>query len=449
MRKMLSMLHMLMVAVVVYGVHPGEVQATGAPTSGDISGSFTVTGSNSPTQISNMRITDLSGVEIASGLSNEALTRLNQYLIEFEISDLDGLDHVDVYVALYNTNSSVKETTSSGLIDAITSGVTTQSLVMRWLSPERSTYLETLDSGVFTAGATEVLVRIDESIDIVASPPAGIAGTLSPTNFNDLTNFSWIVPTDIPVGATELQSGISYRVTIPFQLSKVAPSSGVWNLGVQVFDRLQKEIDEPRTDQIFISTHLSTNDYGNSWYGEVSVVGSGTVTFPNVQAESGFQLAIQSGTSAVEVRFVANGPFQQEFLTDSTWANSSGVLAYLIADSGLNAITNELNRFALQVRRNELSGVIDVTSFVDLIPKSSGLVPLVTDNAYFQQGDSTPIESQKAVVAAIMSATPEAGITSRFEFQLRASNFLPSTGGTYNGNISVNISNVSPIGNDG
>jgi hypothetical protein len=450
MRKMLSMLHMLMIAVVVYGVHPGEVQATGAPTSGDISGSFTVTGSNSPTQISNMRITDLSGVEIASGLSNEALTRLNQYLIEFEISDLDGLDHVDVYVALYNTNSSVKETTSSGLIDAITSGVTTQSLVMRWLSPERSTYLETLDSGVFTAGATDVLVRIDESIDIVASPPAGISGTLSPTNFNDLTNFSWIVPTDIPVGATELQSGISYRVTIPFQMSKVAPSSGVWNLGVQVFDRLQTEIDEPRSDQIFISTHLSTNDYGNSWYGEVSVVGSGTVTFPVVPTST-FQLAIQSGTAAVEVRFLANGPFQQEFLTDSTWSTASGVLAYLIADSGLseddNIIQTEGNRFALQVRRNELNDDPDVTGFVDLVPKSSGVVPLSTDDAYFQEGDATPKESQKAMVASFMSSTSEAGITSRFEFQIRRSDkFL---NGTYNGNISVNISNVSPIGNDG
>lgn len=448
MRKLFTLLHMLMVAAVVFGVHPGEVQATDPPTSGDIPGSFTVTGSNSPTQISNMRLTELSGVEIASGLSNESLTRLQQFLIEFEITDLDGLDHVDVFVALYNTNSSVKETTSSGLIDAINSGVTTQSLVLRWLAPDRSTFLETLNSGLFTSGATEVFVRIDGSIDIEPSPPASSVGTVSPTNFNALTDFSWVIPTNIPVTATELQSGVSYRVTIPFQMSKVAPSSGVWNLGIQVFDRLQQEIDGPRSEQLFVSTHLSNNDYGNSWYGEVSVVGSGAVTFPVVPTST-FQLATQSGTSAVEVRFLANGPFQQEFLTDSTWATVSGVLAYLIADSGLseddNIIQTEGNRFALQVRRNELSGVIDVTDFVDLLPKSSGLVPLTTDEAYFQEGDANPKESQKGMVAAIMSATPEAGITARFEFQIRRSEkFL---NGTYNGNISVNISNVSPIPN--
>ena len=383
------------------------------------------------------------------------------------------------------------ETSSGAIIDAIDSGVTDSALVVRWLSKERSEYLSGLSDTTFAfpiaSGVDNFLVKSGTSVININSFNSGVEDFNTTTSFNAQPNVTWEVDqSNVLSGvSTVLQSGvvnvfdegsntptssgvrnIKYQVQIPFKLSKVAPSSGVWNVGIMVHDRLQQEIAIPRTDVVEDHYAFALGGYGNQWYGEVSIVSQDDkISFTNVAAGSGFQLADQSGvTSGIQVRFISNGTYNQQVQSDTTWNPTTTIptrpaFAYLVFNSGLEVtsgdslgrLDGEGNRFALQARRLLIEGDNgdDPTDFVDILPaavptSNDDLIPLKTDEDIYRLADANQVpqdEAKASVIRPISSAegTTEAGVVSTFEFQLRLSAVFQKT--TYNGNKSIGVTN--------
>jgi len=465
------------------------VEATNTP---PIDGSVSSFGFNNTTIISGVMITNTAGNEIDSGVGAAAdLTRLNDFILQFDVYDIDGFSNLDVYVVFFNTNSSSKETESGVMLTAINSGVNDRGLVVRWIAPERGEYLsglsvtesETYEFPV-NSGADTFLVKSGTTPISSGTYNSGVVDFVSTTDFNNFESVTWTVDNYSTSGtSTVLQSGvvndfdagtsgvrnIQYRVTIPFKLSKVAPSSGVWNVGVMVHDKLQQEIDLPNTG--IIEQHFSFSpEYFNQWYGEVSIVGNSGISFTDVPAGGGFQSVDQSGVaSGIQVRFTSNGTYNQQIQSDTTWRPAvtnpaRPAFAYLIFDSGLDATTGadkerldqEGNRFALQARRIKLGDADEDLSadWINIVPfeptqsniTNSGLVPDLEDLSLYQEANENqvPIGSPKSSrIGPINFAegTTEQGVVSIFEFQLRLSSVFQNT--TYRGKLTIGVSNVT------
>jgi hypothetical protein len=237
-------------------------------------------------------------------------------------------------------------------------------------------------------------------------------------------------------------------------MSKVAPTSGVWNLGIVVHDRLQNEINETRTNIQVVSTETADAAYANQWYGEVAIINGSSINFTDAPAGSGFLLSSPAGSSGVWLRFISNGLFQQQVQTGTTWdpvetGDFTPEFAYLIPNSGITdedgyvILRTEGNRFALTARRTTLNESSNETSFVEILPDgitSNLLVPPKNDNTAYNltRGEAKP--SLISAMADGLAATDEFGITSRFEFGIRVSRVFET--GVYNGTISIGISNT-------
>jgi hypothetical protein len=438
----------------------------------EVDGSVTSYGFNNPTILSDILITETSGVAITSGVEANSLTRTSEFVIQFDVFDLDGFQHLDVYVALFNTDGSSAESDSGVLITAINSGVEDRGLVLRWLAPERSTYLSGLSetySFDITSGQDNFLVKSGISPINSGTYNSGIEDFVTPTVFNANSGVTWVVNTSASALATESgvvntldasgvvesseDRNIKYRVTIPFTMSKVATSSGAWTVGVMIHDRLQQEISGSKTD-ILEDHYEFSAAYGNQWYGEVQIEGNDQITFTDVLAGSGFQIADQSGvTSGIQVRFISNGIYNQQVQSDTTWLPSvtitgRPVFAYLTTDSGLNdvndsVLTSSGNRFALQARRIEIGEVPGILEFVNILPKApaeNDPINLFNSNSavYRQPGGDASLPSRIGAIADAPGTT-EVGVMSIFEFQIRLSSVFQNT--TYSGNVTIGISN--------
>jgi hypothetical protein len=244
-------------------------------------------------------------------------------------------------------------------------------------------------------------------------------------------------------------------------MSKVAPSSGVWNLVIMVHDRLQQEIIGERTNVMVDTYKYAPAFYRNQWYGEVLIVGGNTVTFTNVEAGSGFQTSDQSGEArGIQVRFTSNGTYNQTVTSDTTWIPAvtiptRPIYAYLVFNSGFAAangtaarilLDEEGNRFSLGARRIKLGG--DATNldalFVEIFPTDvpaevDFILPLNNPAYRPVTGSNSSISSKSSDVNQALG-TDEFGVVSIFEFQLRLSPVVQNT--TYSGNLSIGVSNA-------
>ncbi len=463
-----------------------------------IDGSLRSYGFNNEATISGITITNSGGTVISSGAASETgdLTRTDSFFINFVVSDLDGFDHLDVYVVLFNNDRGVEEDSSGVMASQIDSGVTDRSFVVRWLAPERSVYLSGLslsptnetfefpiDSGV---GESNFLVKSGASSIDSNTYNSGIVDFVTPENFNANSPSTWRVTSGETPTATVTDSGvvnnfaagtsgirnIQYTVSIPFTMSKVAPSSGVWNVGIMVHDRLQQEITEERTDVMEDAYEYAPAYFKNQWYGEVLIVGNSDISFIDAPAGSGFQISDQSGlASGIQAQFISNGTYSQEMISDTTWSPAETIptrpaFAYLVFSSGLDSATGdsdtrlriEGNRFAIQARRIQLAMAGDTpnstntleATFVDIMPATSAgvttanLIPPLNSSIYqLANPDQTPIDSAKPGQIAVISTAPgtdELGVRSIFEFQLRLSSTFQNT--TYSGNLSIGVSNA-------
>jgi hypothetical protein len=445
-----------------------------------IDGSLSSFGYNNPATISGVKILDSNAVELGG---SDSLERLSDFIIEFDVFDIDGFTHLDVYVALYNNNSSTANA-DSGLLDVvINSGVNDNALVFRWIAPERSVYLSGLAETdpfdfSFESGVSSFLVKSGTTPLVVNSFNSGIEDFVSTSGFNARTDLTWEVTTsglntasglviqsgtvNTFSGTTVIASGtrnIGYRVQVPFKMSKVAPSSGVWNLGVVVYDRLQQEIDAPRTDLIEIQHQWATRAFANQWYGEVSILANSgldtVIRFTDVQAGSG---AFQTSDSGVTVRFTSNGNYNQQVQADTTWNPAQTFpnrvnFAYLVPSSGLSGgnlsdstqqgrLDSEGNRFALQARRLSLANDSGITTYEDIIIASEEMIPAITISGLYRQ-DTNPNNLKASLIRTIApdAGTDEQGILAEFDFALKLSPVFQNT--VYSGGISIGISNTT------
>jgi hypothetical protein len=449
-----------------------------------IDGSLSSFGYNNPATISGVKILYRSGVVLGNDVE---LERLDDFIIEFDVFDIDGFTHLDVYVALYNNNSATANT-DSGLLDVvINSGVNDNALVFRWIAPERSVYLSGLAETdpfdfSFESGVSSFLVKSGTTPVVVDSFNSGIEDFVSTSEFNARTDLTWEVTTsglntasglviqsgtvNTFSGTTVIASGtrnIGYRVQVPFKMSKVAPSSGVWNLGVVVYDRLQQEIDAPRTDLIEIQHQWATRAFDNQWYGEVNVLtnsGANTVIrFTDVQAGSG---AFQTSDSGVTVRFTSNGTYNQQVQADTTWNPAQTFpnrveFAFLVPSSGLSngvdfddagvqqgRLDSEGNRFALQARRLSNDGDGVIKDYEDIVITGSTLIPPIDNDEIYRQSVVQGEPNNTAIGSLIRtidsaSGTDEEGILAEFDFALKLSPVFQNT--AYSGGITIGISN--------
>jgi hypothetical protein len=328
-----------------------------------------------------------------------------------------------------------------------------------------------------TSGVDNVLVKSGTSTIDENTFNSGITDFETPAVFNAITGITWETASGVTSFSSVLQSGLvttlsgtevvdsgvrnlKYRVSIPFILSKVAPSSGVWNVGVMVHDRLQQEVETARTDEVVTYHVYASEPYENQFYGEVEILGPTAISFTNVIAgSSGFQTSDQSGLQGVQVRFISNGVYNQSVQTDSTWTplnrlNLFPEFAYLTANSGLD-VTNgddkiELdkgNRFGLQARRTELGSSSELSNdFVDVLPKEGSdnarLVVSSPESGVYRQsltGNNSAVIESIIALMEVDQPTNEDGRNARFEFGLRLSEVFQNT--TYNGNIQIGITN--------
>lgn len=442
----------------------------------EVDGSITSFGYNNPTEISGLSIFE-------SGLTTNVseLSRIDDFELNFNVYDIDGFRHLDVYIVLYNTAT---RNDDSGVTSTfINSGVKDNALVIRWLAPERALYL----SGLTVDAGETFAFPIDSGIDnfLVKSGTSGldtfyssdIADFVRPTDFNNQSDVTWVVYsgsseiTDsglvsvYDASGVETSSGnrvLRRNVTIPIKLSKVAPSPGVWNYAVYVYDRLQQEISQPKTDVVEPHYLRANDDYTNQWYGEIDVQEGAFIEFPTVEAGSGFS----QSSGVVSVLFVSNGTYSQLVNADTTWKPNATVpgrpiFAYLINSSGFTGsdgtegtLGTEGNRFSLQANRVSINGVNDSDNFVDLVLNSgAGLVPPRNDGSYAQAREDSAVSS-KIVQIETASGTTEAGINSTFNFQIKLSRVFQTVHSIdeaeqttiYTGNIQLGISNSTESG---
>jgi hypothetical protein len=420
------------------------VSGTGS-TNGSAEGEITSYGYNNPTIISGLSIQS-GNVQIGAG----DLTRANNFNLVFNVEDIDGFDHLDVYVVLYNTDP---KNDDSGITKTfINSGVSDSALVVRWFSPERSTYLSGLTSTGetfafgpdLTSGANNFLVKSGiNSLDGFYS--SGLEDFVSTTDFNAQTNVTWVVGassstvtksglvTQFDEDGEEESSGlrnIKREVSINFTMSKVAPSAGIWNYAVYVYDRLQQEIVLSNTQEVFEYIERDTVEYVNQFYGEIQITAGSGIVFSGVQAGSGFFRS----SGVVTAKFIANGAYNQEVKSSTTWrpnAVVAGLLdqAYLIANSGFlstaansGLLASEGNRFALQAFRVSIDGVQeDPFTQVDIFSSGTSVDVLPKEDGAYVTRSVTPLKQGPSATIEDDVATTEAGMVSTFQFQIRLS----------------------------
>lgn len=451
------------------------VQGTGD----DVDGEITTFGYNNPTAGSGLTIFS-SGV--GSPEDVDSLSRIGDFELNFKVFDIDGFRHLDVYIVLYNEDESVSNNDSGLTLTYINSGVKDNALVIRWLAPERSLYLSGLsDSGVDTfefpidSGIDNFLVKSGTTAigDFYAS---GVTDFERPADFNSQSNVTWVVYSGTSTVARsgvvsvydenedETSSGIRVLqrdVTIPIKMSKVAPSSGVWNYAVYVFDRLQQEITTSKTGVVEPLTLRADDHYDNEWYGEISVFENSGIIFPTVEAGSG---NFTRSSGVISVNFISNGRYSQLVSSDTTWKPNAIVpsrpdFAYLIPSSGLTSsvsadesvLAGQGNRFAIQARRVTIDAAGDATSAVDIVLNSgTDLVPENGDDNYVTSRSDTA-KSSKISEIETADGTDELGIVSTFDFQIKLSpvfQTIHSIDGVdqttiYTGNIQLGVSNAT------
>jgi hypothetical protein len=461
-------------------------------TQGSTDGQITSFGFNNPTDVSGLILLE-SGA--GSFEETESLSRAFRQQLEFEVEDVDGFDHLDVYVVIYKH---IEKTTDSGIaLQHLNSGVSDDALVLRWIAPERSVYLSGLTpeetfNFTLTSGIDNFLVK-SGSTPLVNSYNSGISDFVTSGLFNAIPNTLSTWSIDATPASTELRSGvvsvyndntvvssgvrvIKRLVTVDFQISKVLPVAGALNYAVIVYDRLQQETSTTKTGEVY-SYHADNGiNYDVQFYGEIIIEGDNDVVFSDVAAGSGFK----QSEDLITATFISNDNYKQSFSADTTWKPDVVTVglpefAFLIPNSGLQGVVgltvkgtndpddhlrNEGNRFALNAFRNSITtsrgDTDEPTTPVDLLLFENGDVDIEkvisssSGTIYVNDRSATPKSSNDREIAQAAS-TSEPGIVSTFRFEIRLSpvfqtNYVENgvvKTTVFTGSIRLLISNVS------
>jgi hypothetical protein len=481
-----------LMTLVLVSVSFANVTVSGT-TQGNTDGEITSFGFNNPTDVSGLILLQ-SGAGAQSFTETTSLTRAARQQLQFEVRDIDGFDHLDVYVVIYKSDN---KTVDSGIaLQHLNSGVSDDALVLRWIAPERSVYL----SGLFpdetfnftlTSGVDNFLVK-SGSTPLVNSYNSGISDFVTSGLFNGIPNTLSTWSIDATPESTEIESGvvsvyngenvtssgvrvIKRLVTVNFQISKVLPRVGSLNYAVIVYDRLQQETSTTKTGEVYAYHADNAVDYDVQFYGEISIDEPNDVVFSGVAAGSGFK----QSEGLITATFISNDSYKQSFSADTTWLPdvvTTGLpeFAFLIPNSGLQGVVgltvkgtndpddhlrNQGNRFALNALRNSIETLRDdsagATEPVDLLLFNTGdeidkVISSSSGAVYVDDRSATPKSSSDREIAQANS-TSEPGIVSTFRFEIRLSpvfqtNYVENgvvKTTVFTGSIRLLISNVS------
>jgi hypothetical protein len=439
-----------LMVLVVTAFSFASVVATGTTTNESTQGEITSFGFNNPTVVSGLRILGTDNSD------TETLSRSESHKLQFDVRDVDGFDHLDVYIVLYKSDN---KTTDSGLaLQYINSGVSDDALVLRWIAPERSVYLSGLDETFLfpiTSGADNFLVK-SGAAPLINTYNSGVADFKSISDFNAQSNVTWNID-DTP-SSTEIESGIvtvydgdnedssgvriiKRQITIPITISKVLPLAGSLNYAIIVYDRLQQEITTSKTGDVFGYHADNGIDYDVQFYGEIEITTSDpSVVFSGVSAGN---TSFTESQAVIEAKFISNGTYKQSFSSDSTWKPdvvTTGLpdFAYIVPASGLlegndpgDFLSSEGNRFALRAFRETIAGNGSATEPIDLrldVTTASG-AQVVSKNAmretaggriYAENRSDSAVSTLDAVISTA-DPTTELGVISAFRFQIKLS----------------------------
>jgi hypothetical protein len=411
-----------------------SVDASEATTPGE----FTSTGFNNPTIITDMVLSQTAG----DAIKEQSLTPQSTFYLNATIQDFDGFTHQDIYFVVFHSDAA--EITSAIVNEKINQGVTADSFVVRYFSPERSTYLST--APIVLTGMT-ITTAVDNFMVKVGSTPLESEGIsdhpdyISMVLFNAMTDHTWsLVSGDATITQTELVGAVQVAyerdLTIAFTPSKVAPqATGEWHVAVVVYDRFQMESPEPNANEMDVFSALDSG-YNMAFYGEIQLEAGQSIQFDNViRGEDTWT----DSSTGVLVRYIANGEFTRTATADVRWdaafLNSITAAPWAELHDPLS-IDETKQIFYLQVLRDAASRY-DIIEIQEDLAFATATEPIAIIPLMDTDYSIAFMQSMTSIVESNVARTSEVGQLTPFLFQIKLSSAFQNA--TYTGNMTIGI----------
>ena len=399
---------------------------------------FTSAGFNNPTVVTDLVISQTTG----DAIKETSLVPQSDYFINATIQDFDGFTHLDIYFVVFY--SETEELTSAEVNETIDQGVSAESFVIRYFTPERSTYLMTAPS-VLTD--MTIITAVDNYMVKDGSTPVDLSGVSDHQDYTSLSLFNakpehtWsLISGDSTITGTELVGAVptAYKrdVSIAFTTSKVAPqSTGDWHVAVVTYDRYQMEIPEPNSQELSIGSQVD-HGYNMAFYGEIQLEPGQQIEFDRVLR--GLDTWTDSSTG-VMVRYIANGTFTRTATADVRW---DATLLDAVSDDPWAELHDPLSvdetkqHFYLQVLRD--AGVnytnLEIKDDAAFATSSTPIAILPALETDYTIAD---LQSMTSSVESNVGRTSELGQLTPFLFQIKLSPAFQNA--TYAGNMTIGI----------
>lgn len=427
---LMSMMVVMHMKDVVFQVEASE---------GTTPGEFTSAGFNNPTVITDLVVSKTTG----DAIKDISLVPQSTYYMNATIQDYDGFTHLDIYFVVFFSDAA--EITSSLVKEKIDQGVTEESFVVRYFTPERSTYLMTAPS-VLTD--MTIITAVDNYMVKDGSTAVDLSGVSDHQDYTSLLLFNaksehtWsLISGSATVTATELVNAVEMPherdVSIEFITSKVAPqSTGKWHVAVVTYDRYQMEIPEPNSQELYVYS-LFDSGYSMAFYGEIQLDSGQQIQFNRVLR--GLDTWSDSSTG-VMVRYVANGAFTRTATADVRWdATSQDAFSEEPWAELHDPISVDLTRqyFYLQVLRDQGANYADLLEIRNDAAFATPSTPIAILPALGTDYATNNVQSMTSNVESNVVRTSELGQLTPFLFQIKLSPTFQNA--TYNGNMTIGI----------
>ena len=399
---------------------------------------FTSTGFNNPTIITDMVLSQTTG----DAIKETSLVPQSTFYLNATIQDCDGFTYQDIYFVVFHSDAT--EITSAIINEKINQGVTPDSFVVRYLSPERSTYLST--APIVLTGMT-IITAVDNFMVKVGSTPVDTNGISDHSDytsmllFNAMTDHTWsLVSADAIVTKTDLVEAVpvAYErdLSIGFTPSKVAvQATGEWHVAVVVYDRFQMESPEPIANELDVFSEIDSG-YNMAFYGEIQLEAGQKIQFDRVVR--GEDTWTDSNTGVL-VRYIANGEFTRTATADVRWDATilNSITENPWAELHDPLIIDDTKQFFyLQVLRDAASNydIVELDEDDALLTSTQPIAIVPMENTDYSI-DS--LQSMTSNVESNVSRTTELGQLTPFLFQIKLSPAFQNA--TYTGNMTIGI----------
>jgi len=412
-------------------MHMKDSAVAVAASDGTTPGEFTSYGFNNPTLITDLVLSSSAN----DAMKEEMLVPQSTYYLNATLQDMDGFTHQDIYFVVFHSE---EEVITTELVDAaIDQGVTSNSFVVRYFTPERSTFLSTapniVENIVITTAVDNFMIK-SGTTPVDTSGLSDDVDYVSPLVFSTENDSTWsFVSGESVLSETQTEPGVAERtISIAFSPSKVAPQAiGQWHVAVVVYDRYQIEKEAPNTQTLY-TYEASDSAYSMAFYGEIQLEVGQIVQFDHVTPGD---LEWKDSSNSVYVRYIANGEFNRTATADVRWQSSVVGSTDAQLHDLLSADDME-HQFYLQVYRDAGTNYDDLEIQTDgLFGSASSTLAILpaVDTDY----STTGVQSSTTDIETNVQGTIERGQLTPFIFQIKLSPAFQNA--TYSGNVTVGI----------